>query len=95
MSEDRRLFTTHEGHVLDIRRTSSDSATVTLVCDHGHVHEPFIVGLIEGETGWGVGRKESGYSHGDTFMEAVGHSAEMLLQECTAIAQLDAFFHED
>ena len=86
-----RAFVSREGHQLNISRTSSDSAEVTLLCGL-HEHEPYIVGKIEGETGWGVGRKTSGYTHGDTFLEAVEHSAVMLLEECNAIVQLDAFF---
>ena len=88
----------HEGKQFDITRTSSDSVTVALNCGD-HDHEDYIVGRIEGDGGWGVGRKDSGYPHeGDSFLEAVEHCATMISEECAsldAIEQVDGFFESD
>ena len=39
-----------------------------------------------------VGRKEAGYPHEGNFIEAVEHTADLLIQECQAMAQIDRFF---
>ncbi len=75
----------------EIVQTSPDSATLGLKCGK-HEHRDFIIGLLEAEKGWAVGRKESGLRTGESFAEAVQHSATMLLEECQAIAQIDEFF---
>ena len=82
----------------EITRTSPDSAVVELLCDE-HEHEEYIVGRIECQKGWGVGRKESGHAHdGDTFWEAVEHCANELSEECDslkAIEEVDEFFKNE
>ena len=82
------------GHKIEVTRTSPDSATVNLTCGM-HNHEDFIVGKIEGHTGWGVGRKASGSSIDGSFAKAVDHCADRLLEECDSmesIALVDEFF---
>ena len=81
----------YQGEVFEIVQTSPEAATVGLKCGK-HEHRDFIVGLLETETGWAVGRKESGHRTGDSFAEAVEHGAAMLLEECKAISQIDEFF---
>ena len=49
----------HEGKQFDITRTSSDSVTVALNCGD-HDHEDYIVGRIEGDGRWGMGRRTEG-----------------------------------
>ena len=82
----------------EITRTSPDSAYVELICDE-HDHEEYIVGRIECQKGWGVGRREEGYPHdGDTFWEAVEHCADKLSEECEslkAIEEVDEFFENE
>ena len=62
-------------------------------------HEDFIIVKIEGEEGWGVRRKSSGYPHdGHTFLEAIQHCAAMLSEECDsqyAVVEIDDFFETD
>ena len=58
-----------------------------------HDHRDFVVGLMEDQTvGWVVGRKEAGYPHDSNFVEAVEHAAELLVEECQAMSQVDRFF---
>ena len=82
----------------DVTRTSPASVRIGLNCDY-HDHEDFIVGKIEGEEGWGVGRKASGYPHdGHTFLEAVQHCAARLSEECdsqNAVDEIDDFFEAE
>ena len=82
----------------EITRTSPDSAIVELLCDE-HDHEEYIVGRIECQKGWGVGRKDKGYPHdGDSFWEAVEHCANDLSEECeslNAIEEVDEFFENE
>ena len=87
----------HDGRQLVVTRTSPDSVTVGLDCgDPDHVK--YIVGRIEGDRGWGVGRKESGHPHEGDFSVAVEHCAAKLVEECDsldAIKQVDEFFSAD
>jgi len=82
----------YDGAMLGVTRTSPDSATVDLKCGE-HDHQDFIVGLMEDEAvGWVVGRKESGHQHEGSFVDAVEHAADLLIQECKAMVQVDRFF---
>lgn len=82
----------YEGAKFQVARTSSASATVALQCGM-HEHEPFIVGLMEDEArGWVVGRKKAGYPQDGHFGNAVDHAAELLVEECNALVQVDMFF---
>ena len=82
----------YEGAQFQVTRTSTDSATVNIQCGK-HDHQDFIVGLMEAETGgWVVGRKESGYPYEGIFVDAVEYVANLLIEECTAVSQLDSFF---
>ncbi len=83
----------YKGQEFEVTRTSPDSVIVSRVCEQ-HDHPDFIIGKIEGESGWGVGRKESGYSIEGTFAEAVDHCVEVLFDECASITQVDQFFME-
>ena len=77
----------YEGAAFHVARTSPASATVSLQCGM-HEHQPFIVGLMEDEaSGWVVGREKSG-----NFGNAVDHAADLLIEECNAILQIDVFF---
>lgn len=82
----------------EITRTSLDSAIVELLCDE-HEHEEYIVGRIECQKGWGVGREDKGYPHdGGTFWEAVEHCANELSEECEslkAIEEVEEFFENE
>ena len=84
----------YEGVEFVVTRTSPDSVTVGLECDK-HDHEGYIVGRIEGQRGWGVGRRDSGHPHeDDSFQDAVQHCATMLAEECDsmdAVEQVDNF----
>ena len=71
---DRRVYE-YYGHQFEAIRTSPDSATVNLRCER-HDHEEFIIGKIEGYTGWGVGRRDSGSSFDGSFAKAVEHCAD-------------------
>ena len=86
------------GRQFDVTRTSPASVKIGLNCGD-HDHEDFIVGKIEGEEGWGVGRRVSGYPHdGHTFLEAVHHCADMLSEECdsqNAVVEVDEFFETE
>ena len=88
----------YEGVEFVVTRTSPDSATVELECDK-HDHEDYIVGRIEGQRGWGVGRRESGCPHeNDSFQDAVQHCATILAEECDSMAsveQVDNFFKSE
>ena len=90
---DRRVYE-YYGHQFEVIRTSPDSATVNLRCER-HEQEDFIIGKIEGHTGWGIGRKDSGSHFDGSFTEAVDHCADQLLEEydsMESIAQVDEFF---
>ena len=51
---------------------------------------------MEHETvGWIVGRKEAGYPNTGNFVEAVEHAANLLIEECQAMTQVDRFFTDD
>ncbi len=85
----------------EVARTSPDSVTVELECED-HNHEVYIVGRIEGDTAWGVGRKDHGYPLQDASLEvAIQHCAEALSEECMALfaesatAEVDLFFGAD
>ena len=88
----------YSGRQFDVTRTSPDSVKIGLNCGD-HDHEDYIVGTIEGEVGWVVGRKASGYPRdGDTFLEAVQHCAAMLSEECDSlntVAEVDEFFDNE
>ena len=60
----------YDGEEFEVTRTSPDSITISLTCED-HKHDEYIVGMIEGHKGWGVGTKTSGgYARdGDTFVE--------------------------
>ena len=80
------------GAPFEVTRTSPESAKVDLSCGR-HDHREFIVGLMEDQTvGWIVGRKGAGYPHAGNFVEAVEHAADLLIEECQAMAQVDRFF---
>ena len=80
------------GAQFEVTRNSPESATVDLKCGK-HDHRDFVVGLMEDQTvGWVVGRKEAGYPHDSNFVEAVEHAAELLVEECQAMSQVDRFF---
>lgn len=82
----------YEGATFHVTRTSPDSATVMFQCGM-HEHPPFIVGLMEDEAvGWVVGRAKSGNRHEGHFGDAVNHAADLLIEECNAIVQMDVFF---
>ena len=82
----------YEGATLQLTRTSSASATVALQCGM-HEHDQFIIGLMEDETwGWVVGREQGGSPHEGNFVDAVDHAADLLIEECNAMVQVDTFF---
>ena len=87
----------YEGRQYIVTNMSSVAAHVDAVCNR-HSHRPYIIGLVEHETaGWALGRPESGsgkYVHEGRFAEAVEHAANLLLRECMAMDELDAFFDE-
>ncbi len=83
----------YRGAQFEVIRTSPDSATVNLKCEK-HNHEIIIVGRTEGESGWLVGREADPLGPIDIFINAVEHSAEVLVGECEAFVQLDEFFEE-
>ena len=85
----------YEGATLPVTRTSSASATVALQCGM-HEHGQFIIGLMENDTwGWVVGREESGSPHDGNFVDAVDHAADLLIEECNAMVQVDTFFSDN
>lgn len=85
----------YEGATLQVTRTSSASATVELQCGM-HEHDQFMIGLMENETwGWVVGREESGSPHDGNFADAVDHTADLLIEECNAMVQIDMFFSDN
>ncbi len=82
----------YEGADFQVTRTSPASATVVLQCGM-HEHEEFMVGLVEDEaSGWAVGRKTSGNFVDGNFNDAVDKCAELLIEECNAMVQIDTFF---
>lgn len=71
---------------LEAVRTSPDSAIVNLKCGK-HEHEDIIIGRMDGERGWLIGRKEPDVGPRgpiEIFAEAVEHCANMLVEECEA-----------
>ncbi len=91
----KRMYEYGKWH-LNVVRTSPDSATVNLVCED-HDHEVFIIGKVEGHTGWGIGRRDSGSGFDGSFREAVNHCGDQLIFECDnmeSIAEVDEFFAE-
>ena len=83
-----------DGRQFLVTRTSLDSVKIRLDCGD-HNHEDYIVGRIEGDTGWGLGRKDSGSFHEGDFLEAVEQCTSKLAEECDsleAIEQVDDFF---
>lgn len=89
----KRMYEYGKWH-LEVIRTSPHSATVNLVCED-HEHGDFIIGKVEGHTGWGVGRKDSGSGFDGSFTEAVEHCGDQLIFECDnmeSIAEVDEFF---
>ena len=87
----------HKKKQLEVIRTSTDSATVSLKCEK-HDHEDIIVGMMEVGRGWLIGRKKSDEGPRgpiDMFSAAVEHCANMLVEECEAVLQVDEFFAED
>ena len=95
MALDKRVYE-YEGKRFEIVRTSPDSATVNLKCRE-HTHEDYIVGTIEGEKGWLIGRKESEDGPRgpiEEYATAVDWSCHMLVEECETVVQLDEFFAE-
>ena len=96
MTLGKRLYE-YEDEQFEVIQTSPDSATVNLKCEECD-HDDFIVGTIEGEAGWLIGRKESDEGPRgpiDTFAEAVEWCCYMLLAECRSIDYVDEFFAED
>lgn len=94
MSAAKKMYH-YEGAKLQVNRTSSASATVALQCGM-HEHDQFIIGLMENETwGWVVGREESGSPHEGNFVDAVDHTADLLIEECNAMIQIDMFFSDN
>ncbi|MCY4528023.1 MAG: DUF6508 domain-containing protein [Chloroflexi bacterium] len=90
MALDQRVYE-YEGERFEVVRTSVDSATVSFKC-RNHSHDDFLVGAIEGEKGWLIGRKESNDGPRgpiDKFASAVEWSCQILLEECGAVGQLD------
>ena len=86
-----------DGRQFLITRTSSDSATIGLDCGD-HDHEDYIVGRIEGDKRWGLGRKDSGSFHEGDFLEAVELHIEACRASATlwrAIEQVDDFFSNE
>ncbi len=77
----------------EVTRTSQDSAKVSFACER-HDHPDYIIGKVEGGTGWAVGRKKSGYSIDGTFAEAVDHCVEIISDECESATEVDEFFAE-
>ena len=85
----------YKGEEFEVTRTSGGSVTVELECD-AHEHQEFIIGLMEeGTVGWVVGRKEAGYPFDGDFVQAIERAADLLIEECQTMDQLDVFFaHE-
>ena len=84
----------HFGQQFLITRTSPDSVRIGINCGD-HDHEDYIVGRIEGDRRWGLGRKDSGSFHEGDFLEAVEQCTSELSEECDsldAIEQVDDFF---
>lgn len=84
----------HDGRQFVVTRTSPDSVKIGLDCID-HDHEDYIVGRIEGDKGWGLGRKDSGSFHDGDFLEALERCTSELSKECDsldAIEQVDDFF---
>ncbi len=82
----------YEGATLQVTSTSSASATAALQCGM-HEHDQFIIGLMENEAwGWVVGREKSGSPHEGNFVDAVDHAADLSIEECNAMVQVDMFF---
>ena len=87
----------HKKKQLEVIRTSTDSATVSLKCEK-HDHEDIIVGMMEVGRGWLIGRKKSDEGPCgpiDMFSAAVEFGADKLVEECEAVVQLDEFFAVD
>ena len=96
MTLDKRVYE-YEGRRFEAVRTSPDSAAVNLKC-RNHTHEDFIVGTIEGEKGWLIGRKESDDGPRgpiEKFANAVEWSCHMLVEECSTVVQLNASLEEE
>ena len=96
MALEKRVYK-HKKKQLEVIRTSPDSATVSLKCEK-HDHEDIIVGMMEGERGWLIGRKKSDEGPRgpiDMFSASVEFGADKLVEECEAVVQLDEFFAED
>ena len=104
MTRARKLHCYRGGEFRVIRR-SPHKATVNLVCGE-HRHKQFIVGLIEetgddwassgsGESDWAVGNKDRGYPFDGNFSGAVDHAADILLEECHSMRDIQDFFGEE
>ena len=100
----RKLHNYRGGEFRVIRR-SPHKATVNLVCRE-HRHKQFIVGLIEetggdwasgrsGDSDWAVGDKDRGYPFEGNFSGAVDHAADILLEECRSMKDIQHFFGEE
>ena len=83
-----------DGRQFLVTRTSPDSVKIGLDCGD-HDHEDYIVGRIEEDRRWGLGRKDSGSFHEGDFLEAAEQCTSELSEECDsldAIEQVDDFF---
>lgn len=87
-----------------VARTSLHSASVQLICGK-HEHEEFLIQLTdEGsrqwvsdnsdarESDWAIGRETQGYPVNGDFRDAVENAADLLLEECSAMTGIEAFF---
>ena len=82
----------YKGKSFEVARKLAGSATVAISCE-SHYHEEFIIGKIEGDPRWGVGRKSSGSYFDGSFEDAISRCADLLIEECAnmdSIAEVDA-----
>lgn len=104
MTKVRKTYS-YRGGEFRVSRRSPHKATVNLACGE-HRHKQFIVGLIE-ETGgdwassgsedsdWAVGNKDRGYPFEGNFSGAVDHAADILLEECRSMGDIQDFFGDE
>lgn len=103
---DKRLLEYKDEH-FGLTRTSPHSASVQLICGH-HEHEEFLVELMEecndswvargdheSNCDWAVGRETRGYPIEGTVAAAMERAADLLLEECSAMRDIQDYFGED
>ena len=93
--EQPRRMWTFANHTFHVIRTSEDSALMGLWCPT-HIHEIYMIGLLEDESALLVGRRQPEFLKYEvrSFQEALEQGAQLMLQDCPLSKQIDDFFEE-